>query len=361
MKISLTKIIAILSLAIVIFVSVCPPSLAALRREAECGVERYNSGPSPACGEPTYKLARSPACGVERYKEAKSSKCPGFISKDSRWLRDIFPCSAAFPGYRETGETKMEDVPCPDGPGSSGRGGRDVLNPNPSYGAASFVSFTPKYNYIACAVRVKRCERPEVIETCRLPDFGVETYNECRNIAHEIESFPTCERPEFGVASYNECEIRKTRAELTAYIANLDPNIDVMGVALLQNTGNLLKLDSNETGLACYIKRWDSDPLFSDAISDLKTIQFPALFGVAYDPSKYNCSGQTVFSLPTTSCSDGSPRCKFQTAYNASVEFFTRNKDEVTALLDDVVARNDETVKAQLQALNAKLDNYFKS
>ncbi len=334
MKISLIKIVAVLSLAIVIFVSVCTPSLAALRRAEECGVERFNSKADEVCGTPTYVLARSDKCGVELYKQQKSKECPGYVSADSNWFRLRGNASESCPqGYQFTGSTRTITGECCD----------ECSRPR------------------CTQIPQVYCSRPETVPTCRLAKFGVERYLECRNLAHGIESFPTCERPEFGVASYNECEIRKTRAELIPYIANLESSIDVMGVALLNSSGNLLKLDRNETGLACYIKRWESDPLYSDAISELKTIQFPALFGVPYDPNKYDCSGSSSFSPPTTACSDESPRCKFQTAYNASVEFFRRNREEVTALLNDVVARNDETVKARLQALNAKLDNYFKS
>lgn len=329
MKTSFTKIAIVLSLCITIFISICPPSFATPRRVEECGVEAYNSKADEICGEPTYKLARTDACEVERYKQQQSKDCPGYISGDLRIFIDSCPANYTPTGFKET----------------------------------VCVSYCDECNKPRCTKSENRvqCLRREVIPTCRLSKFGVESYKQCRNLKHGIEAYQTCSRPEFGVAQYKECDIRKTKAELIAYIQGLEPNIDVMGVALIQNTGNLLKLSGNETAMACYIKRWESDPLYKDALDELKTIQFPALFGVAYDPNNYDCSNPPPLSVPTESCSDGTPRCKFQTAYNAALKFFETNKAEVAALLDDIVARTDSTYKTQLESLNAKLDSYYKS
>lgn len=353
MKISLTKIITIFSLAIMIFVSVCPPSLATLRRAEECGVESHVSKADPACGEPTYNSARSAVCGVELYKQIKSKACPGYIGPDRRETVDAL-CPK---GYKETDVREQKETQC-------------VYYPNPS-SSYFLISYSPQAllaqaggsrgGCSTTTTRYRTCVRPEAIQTCRLQDPGnVERYNVCRNLAHGIESYQTCERPEFGVAAYKECEIRKTKTELIAYISNLEPNIDVMGVALVQNAGNIWKLSGNEIALACYIKRWDSDPLYKDVLDDLKTVQFPALFGVAYNPNNYDCSNPPPLNVATESCSDGTPRCKFQTAYNAALKFFETNKAEVAALLDDIVARTDSTYKSQLESLNAKMDSYYK-
>jgi len=328
MKISFTKIAIVLSLCITIFISVCPPSFATPRRVEECGIESYVSKPDSACGILSYISKESPACGVERYKQQKSKECPDYKSADRGYFESSCPVD-----YSPTGSNKTECVESCD----------DCNKPR---------CIKKKYSV--------ECVRSELIPTCSLPKFGVEKYKSCRHPSHEIEAFQTCSLPVFGVAQYKECDIRKTKAELISYIQGLEPNIDVMGVALIQNTGNLLKLGGNETAMACYIKRWESDPLYKDALDELKNIQFPALFGVAYDPSNYDCSNPPPLSVSTESCSDGTPRCKFQTAYNAALKFFETNKAEVAALLDDIASRTDGTYKTQLESLNATLDSYYK-
>lgn len=328
MRTSFAKIVVIVSLTVALFLSICPPSFAAVRRVQECGVESYVSKADPVCGVASYSLAHSPKCGVEKYNQKKSKDCPGYISGETV----VYNPNTCPAGYQFV-ENKRVPRAC------SSESNNHLFN---------------------CYDLMAVCTRAEVVRTCRLDKFGVESYNACRDPANGIESYQTCARPEFGVATFNECEIRKTEAELVAYIQNIDPNIDVMGASLLRNAASLLQLDGNETALACYIKRWDSDPLYSDVIGDLKA-QFPALFGVAYDPSSYDCSGQQTLSLPTDTCSDTTPRCKFQTAYKASLDFLESNKAEVAALMDDVVARSNGTYKTQLESLNAKIDNYFKS
>lgn len=323
MKVSFTKIAVFLSLCIIIFASICPPSFATPRRVEECGIESYVSRADPACGVASYISTRSAACGVELHKEQQSKTCPNYLSASTGYFRDSCPAT-----YQATGSNRSVCLErC------------DECN-------------KPRCTNTAYEVE---CSRSEYIPKCRLPAFGVEKYKQCVDPSHGVASYNTCARQEFGVASFNECDIRKTKAELVAYIQGLEPNIDVMGVALVQNTGNLLKLGGNETAMACYIKRWDSDPLYQDAIKELKTIQFPALFGVTYDSNNYDCSSPPPLSVPTESCSDGTSRCKFQTAYNAALKFFETNKTEVAALLDDIVARTDSTYKTQLESLNAKL------
>lgn len=348
MKVSFTKIAVVLFLCIIIFTSICPPSFATPRRVEECGLESYVSKADPVCGAASYINKRSPACGVEKYKEQSSKSCPGYINPSEGWF-DGSSCPA---GFTLKNSSFRQERNCALGPDS-----------------LIFASYTPNENYLAersvengCGwLRIEEsyCVRSEFIPKCRLSAFGVDKYKSCSDPSHGAASYKTCASETFGKI-WKECEIRKTKAELTAYIGGLDPNIDVMGVALVQNTGNLLKLSGNETAMACYIKRWDSDPLYKDSLDELKTIQFPALFGVPYDPNNYDCSNPSPLSLFNESCSNGTPRCKFQTAYNAALNFFKTNKAEVAALLDDVVARNDSTYKTQLESLNAKMDSYYK-
>jgi hypothetical protein len=332
METRFAKLVITITLAIGFLISVCPSSFAIPRRVEECGIESFAGRADPACGVTNYISTRSPVCGIETYKEQQSLECPGSEAGGEFWSDS---CPVGF-SIKERRSRTGRCAPNPDRERGGGGGG-------------------------SCSVNEVYCTKPSNILTCRLPQFGIDLYKECRNPSHGIENYNTCTREEFGVAQYKECEVRKTRAELTSYIQSLDPNIDVMGVALIQNTGNLLKLGGNETALACYIKRWDSDPLYKDAISELKTIQFPALFGVAYDPNNYDCSNPPPLSVSTQTCSDGTPRCKFQTAYNAAISFFETNRAEVTALLDDVLARTDSTYKTQLESLNAKMSNYNKS
>lgn len=342
----LTKVSIIVTVCITILVSFCPPSFAIPRRVEECGVESYISKRDSACGVESYISKESSACGVQSYKQQKSKDCPGYTpAVTTDWVQF---CPT---GYQQIDSRRRSWSNCALGTDTP-----------------VFVSYSPK-SYLAgkndgCAngsTYEVKCLKPEsAIPTCRLPKFGVEKHKVCRHPSNGIEAFKTCSLPVFGVAQYKECDIRKTRAELTAYIQGLEPNIDVMGVALVQNTGNLLKLSGNETAMACYIKRWDSDPLYKDSLDELKTIQFPALFGVPYDPNNYDCSNPPPLSVSNESCSDGTPRCKFQTAYNAASNFFTTNKAEIAALVDDIVARNDSTLKNQLESLNAKMDSYYK-
>jgi hypothetical protein len=346
MKINFTRIIVFIFLVIVIFVSISPSSFAALRRVEECGIESYISKADPACGVASYISARSGACGVDLYNEKKSLECEG--------------------SHKETPEREFNSyMSCPDGWTYLGSRYKTVpCDPHvQSTDPLVFASYPLGNNIIAkfCNKTVSRCHIPEKLLLCRLPQFGVEKYIECRDPSHGVETYNTCSLPEFGVAKWNECEVRKTRAELTEYIQGVESNLDLMGKELIENSRNLLKLTGNEIGMACYIKRWESDPLYRDVIEELKTTQFPELFGVPYDPTKYDCSSPSELTLSTETCSDSTLRCKFQTGYNAAFEFFKSNKTEVITLLDDLVARTDSTYKTKLEELNSKLDSYYKS
>jgi hypothetical protein len=306
-------------LCVAIFASACPPSFASPRRVEECGVERYAAKADPSCGVKSYRSARDKDCGVELYNTGFSTDCPGGSTQDIYEMGAVGNCR---PGYTK----KLLRT----------EGNSDFERP--------FV------------IRIYGCVRPEIKTACRLSEFGVERYNECRNPKFGIEEYNTCERPDFGVALYKECEIRKTRMELTTYIQNLDQNLDIMGVALLTNEANLLKSEGSEVGLACFIKRWNLDPLYTDLVTELKT-QFLALFGVSYEPNNYDCSNQAQVNIPISSCdaNDATAQCKALRAYKAARAYLETNKAEVAALIDDFVARSDSGFMQQLESLNLRI------
>ena len=322
-KSSIVKIIMTISLCNAFFL-VPPHSVASPRRVEECGVERYIAKADPSCGVRSYLPARDPICGVEVYNTGFSTDCPGGSTQDVYELNSTV-------GNCRRGYTKK------------------LLRTEVNHDHERPIT-----------IRIYGCVRPEIKTACRLSEFGVERYNECRNPKFGIEEYNTCERPDFGVALYKECEIRKTRLELATYIQNLDQNLDVMGVALLTNEANLLKSEGSEVGLACFINRWNLDPLYTDLVTELK-IQFSALFGVNYNPNKYDCSNQAQVDIPATACdaNDTTPRCRALRAYTAARTYLELNKAEVAALIDDFLARSDSGFKIQLENLNLRILKYL--
>jgi hypothetical protein len=153
-------------------------------RGKECGVELYNERADTACGVREYNEARSPACGVELYNAKADLSCAGSLAAHQQTVETFAPAK----GF------DAADPSCPTDY-QAAEGIRRFYEDNDS-------RFGPR-RYIA--KKTLLCARPEKLETCRRPEFGVEQHNLCRSSSHGVAAYNACRLPAFGVQTYHEC------------------------------------------------------------------------------------------------------------------------------------------------------------
>lgn len=308
------------SCAFSLFVSI--PEASA-RRVEECGVEYYDYQRASSCPAESFFVARTQACGVEQFNAKRDKSCPGYLSRDVTTRSGRGSAAVSCPsGYRETGRSQS--------------GGCAECNKPQNHPVTTTVT----------------CERAEFVPTCRLQAFGVESFKSCRHSSHGVEVYTACVQ----LPIFNDCAILKTRTELDAFLQEKERSIPVTGRLLVSNQGLVASLSGNADALACLIKTWESDPLYTDIVDQLRG-NFQNLTGRGYTPD--SCTGQ---SNPTFSCAPGdtSEICRAQFAVADARSYFLEVSGEVAALRDDVVPRNESRYRDALDALSSKLAEFLR-
>jgi hypothetical protein len=155
-----------------------------------CGVKAttYREGSGDVCGAVDFVLMRSSQCGVESYQERKNKACPGY-DPNRRENR-----------YASQKTLQMGSPP----PLPTCAAGDEAMRQN----TGLQISGWPEVETF--------CVK---LPSCRLPEHGVDQWNECRDPAHgpvwgrcrhpnfgvESVEFAACAHPSFGIAAYNVC------------------------------------------------------------------------------------------------------------------------------------------------------------
>ncbi len=301
------------------------------RRVPECGVEAYKSGEHSSCGIQSYKEARSPACGVELYKKVKSSKCSGYRASSVYEKRKTSTCGGSNP---------RDHLKCPAG------------ELHHSYTAYTEDCWKNAFDKSKRWKGIQKCTIPEIMNSCRMAEFGVEKYKSCRATAHGIERYKSCAHASFGVEKYKACTLRATTTEVEAKIATVKASYKDFALKLLQYQADYYAQIGGKQSLGCLITRYENDPLYVDIATDLKTL-FAQTFGETYQ-GPFSCD-LPVLTMDVCDVGDTSSRCASLAAYKKTRQWFTEELQVLKNLQDDVVARANASIKGQLATLSQDL------
>ncbi|WP_141732307.1 hypothetical protein [Oligoflexus tunisiensis] len=294
-------------------------------RHPLCGVELYFTKVDQKCGAGLYFEKRSPSCEVEAYSERSDIAC-------GTEMKNIEICA--------------RPPRCP-----------------------------------TCEIRC-RYELREVRKTCRLPQFGVESYKSCRHASHGIEAYASCRLPEFGIERYKECAFYKTPEELEAYITEVSLSLENYTQILPMRQADLYSKIRDEASFKCLIEKYDGQDFMEEVVIDLKD-KFFLMFGYKYDESEVDCTqteidtnpeirageltcaGYTYDTLRTLAQPDGMSKglfdnfvkkCQAKIVYDNIANWFTTKKEEVSLFQDDLAAKNDASLKNRLLELKSRLE-----
>ncbi len=303
-------------------------------RLPECGVESYNALTNSSCGVDNYVSARSEACGVELYNERASSKCPGYRREER---------------YGRSNEARLNRYPDCDSP--------DHRVVKQYIEERCFRGECGPYKYFT------ECVIPEVVESCRDSEFGIELYNECRHPSHGVETYQTCQRPEFGVNQYNACSVYMTRPEINQFVVDTTGTVPIITTSLITNHGNYFVLVRTELGIACLINKYQNNPDYSSVVSDLR-LKLLITFGIEYDKKaadyKEQCKNPTnIPDITKEKCSenDETPLCRTVKAYLGCITWFTDKISDTDLLLGDIFANSYADIKTKLVDFKTNLSN----
>ncbi len=290
-----------------------------LRRIAECGVESFELTSRPECGAELYREARSDYCPVELYMQSANFIC----------------------GKHQEGETCTRV--CAD----------------PSFLGATFRTFSalrPGSGGHACH---NECTPNWAPDTCRKPEFGVELRANCRAPQHGVERNASCADPLRPI--FRECSA-KTRNEIDAFVAAVETQIDVSGALLLTHNANLFKFDNSAIALACFIKRWDGDPVVQGVVDDMKQ-QFPMLTGDAYVSSlAENCDLSMSVNEIAGRCADKTDTavCKTFKAYSVNKRWLETQQAAANNFMSEPAVMAEANLGQTLANIAQRISEYLK-
>ncbi|MDQ3230797.1 MAG: hypothetical protein M3Q07_03170 [Pseudobdellovibrionaceae bacterium] len=306
----------------------CATALGAERktlRHPLCGVELYFSKVDEKCGAGLYFEQRSPNCEVEAYNERQDKACG----------------------------SEMKNV--------------EICSPPP--------------NCPTCEVRCRTVLR-EVRKTCRLPEFGIESYQSCRHSSHGIETYASCRLPEFGIEQYNECSFYKTPEEIDAYITEVSISLENYAQILPTRQADLYSKVRDEASFKCLIAKYKGQDFLEEVVADLEE-KFFLIFGFKYEESEVDCAQTVIDTNPeiragALKCTDYTydtlktltqpegiskglfdnfvKKCQAKVVYDNISNWFETKKAEVSLYENDLAAKNDEAIKKRLIDLKSKLD-----
>jgi hypothetical protein len=312
-------------------------------RHEMCGIESYRSQAHSLCGVRSYHNRRTEACGVESYRARADLACPGSISADQYVNHTSKSCrtggasdpDACRAGYRQFKFDKRTETCC-GGPRCD-------------------------FDREADVEKWRHCQRDESLQTCRLPQFGVENYNACRHQNHGVETWNTCARPEFGVDKYKQCQFYLTPAEVDRYLASVNELLPYMGETAVNSKAMYFVEAEDEASMACHIGKYNADPLFDAQMTELKTI-YEVRFGRAWAADLFNCAVTGGSDINAESCpdTDTSRKCKSVRSYRGARKWLDVKQLDLTRLQSDVAARADQRVNAAVKNQLNAVRNYEK-
>jgi hypothetical protein len=318
-----------------------PLTLRKVRHEI-CGVESYIAKEHQLCGPKTYKKLSTSNCEVEIFNARKHPNCPGSVTADqyenittaSCRLGGIKTPDECRSGYNSIKIVERKEVCC------AGRG------------------CEVEVEHITRLARL--CNRDVHLEACRLPEFGAETYKSCRHKNHGVETYNTCERPEFG-AVHKNCEFYLLPAEVEQFLTSVKELLPYMGETLISSKAKyFLELD-DESSIACHIGKFETDPLFTSQIGELKTL-YTVRFGRNYQSTRFDCASTTVPDITKDTCtdSDTTRKCSSVRSYRGAKKWLEVKATDLNNLKNDIAAKKDQAVSKALSDSLDALNHYNK-
>jgi hypothetical protein len=311
------------------------------RRDPACGIESYVEKRDTVCGPEVFFLARSEACGIELYNEVRSPLCDGYRA-ESTYKKDVHTTCGAKDYPRECNESDHEFA------------GRNIRE---------------EQCYARGALRVRlvgtiTCKIPEIMNSCRRPEFGTELFKECRDSGHGVEQYKLCSKPEFGPKEYRSCNLIANLDEIKAFMAATNGARKPMLRVGQLTMGNIAGEFGFSQKLLCIMKTVQSDPEAAQTFQDLKTLH-ENKFGKIPDLSAINCSQLDAQDASfaefraksAASCAGESQdgRCASLKELQAVENWFLVRIKETDQLLSDRVAQGDAGISEQLRALRSEL------
>lgn len=351
---------------------------------SECGISGYVQSARKACGVERYRSDRGEVCGPERFNARADITCPGsdgggrsvrflsyrsgfkviLITKNVSTVQGGEDIAALITNINDLGPITLQPTMS-----SGGRRVRDTLfwNCETTMGAG-----TSNDQWTVCTAK-------QFLASCEKPDFGVALWAQCENNAFGELTYLSCDDPSQPV--YDSCQLRKTASEVDSYVAEVLSNIDYNAQLYAVNLGSFLARTQDKIQMACLIDRHQDKPQYAAIIGDLVD-KFEANFGEIYEPGTFaeQCNTAvpasprdmtfnelTCSSLTTEEVRDGVKasadpsakrfynNCFSQKAYELPRSWFQFHLDEVGLLLNDVVARKNESARQDLLNLRADL------
>lgn len=308
-------------------------------RHSFCGIEGTLPIEHPSCQVKEFREQRSSACEAERFIEKQSLSCPGSISHDVQEITNLGACRspAVRPqcpaGYRQV-HSRKEEKHCSSSFGRQGdiidRYWRDIIE------------------------WTVTCERDEVLQSCRLQEFGPEVYKLCRHESHGPETFFACEVPGLSPLQHKECSYFLTPDETRIYVRQQQSLVESQADALLYFKSDILSLQNNKLGFACFIGGLEKDDFYQTITNRLKKI-YAGTFGEPYKPMKYGLSEQPVeLAEPNCQVGDNSNLCRAVSSYRAVHRWFEILREDSQNLLTESYLSTDLSLKDSLEKLLLK-------
>lgn len=355
----------------------------------ECGAPSYRSSQRVECGVEQYALGTGDACGPKSFNTRADLLCPGsdaggrqirgfFIggsvsSLKIGWQNDINPIQ----GTEDITQIFGKWLAAPsDGPHSSWSKVTDYWHCSLSYFRNSVgAKLSARWSYSGTII----CQAKPDIRTCEKPEFGIATYNSCQSPVFGVASYRTCEDHVNPI--YPTCQLRRTRAELEAYLDSVAADVSFQAELYATNLSNFLTRSQEKLQSACMISKYAENPLYAGIVNDLID-RFETTFGEIYQGELYSssCEGETFTpsevqhdslicsAHSTQEVRDGIAQtkddiklkrfyqdCFSQKAYEVPLKWFQHHLAEIQLLLDDAVAKSEPLLKKRLEELYIEL------
>lgn len=290
-------------------------------------------------------------CGVTKYDSCPSKSCAGSYDAETWTLSGEWQCPLPWPQCDAERKKVLNEL-C-----ARKQGG--AMAPGSTY--QSWGNGLFHYDSI--------CKRQEFVASCE--------NSTCKPLEYAYCPDETRPKPK-------TCELRKTQAELDAYIAQVSADIDYNAEQYAANLGNFLAKVQEKVQMACLIDTYYGKKQFEAIVDDLVT-KWESNFGEIYEQGTYKdecASSENVapkdLSFRDLTCSvltiqqvrDGSKNsesdpalkrfynnCFAQKAYETPKKWFEFHLEEINLLLSDVVSSKSAAYKKSLEDLQTSLLN----
>ena len=252
---------------------------------------------------------------------------------------------------------------------------RNYRGPKPSFSKVSLEngqSLTLQYNDDQTGLLVGTGLGPLTLGDVKPIDLVNLQFNDCQLIFTALTT-----RPSDRMVTQWEGEKAAKRAVRAEYLRLTKEQVKLNTSQLAGQQGNLYFRTGQKIASACLIGRYESEPLYSDVIADLKN-NYIASFGEDFSVTPEQCAARTLPkpSLHGLTCdvftAEGLQKqlarnltqadrffyetCQIENNYNELLTWFQHKQTELAALIGEVELEGLADIKASLQTLLQNID-----